>query len=1019
MHRIVIRLALFALLVGGMLPAHPVAGQETITGLLQPRVVAAEATTFTFEMDFPAPSITSINEAGRVFHQLELPSLVNSGQPGHPALPRYPVMLGIPAAGDVTLRLLAAEAETLPGRYTLLPAPDYGVQRDALSGEADAAAGVQAQFAWDAAAYAVDRFMPQAVAVVESTAWLRGQRVARVQIAPVQYNPATGTVQVYRHLRIEVSFSDAAAPYTAAAPDVFDATLAPLLLNYEQARVWRTARGAATAKAAEAVTGYPGDTTRPWFKTVLTTSGMVKVTLNDLQGADLAVLAAANPAYLQVWTHGMQVAAWFTGDSDAQFEAGEALLFYADIEPAIYSDGDVYWLTVGDTPGLRMQPLDAAPSGAATDSTAWATVRLEENLIYGKEVPPYGSTVTTPRWYWRDLYNLLTPTQTIPVALNHALTDGYTAIVRLRLQGVTAVAASPDHRVRVELNGHTLGVITWDGAQATTAQLDAQAGWLHSGENSLTLTIEAQTGVAIDRSYLDWVEIRYQHSLRATEGIAAFEAAGGGRREFAVSGFSRPDVLAFDVTTPAAPRVLAAVSIAPTSAAVAGPVLRQPSDDRRVFLPLLWLNASTAPAGNYTVRFGVASSSARAYQVVGLAAMAAIAPLSRDTGSSLQSSSNRADYLLITHRSLWSAAQSLAAYRRTQGLAVTVIDVQDIYDEWSNGRMDPAAIRAFVAQAYAAWQAPAPAYVLLLGGGHFDYRLVTGATTNPVLIPPYMLCADPWTCEVAVDNEYVTVSGSDRMPDLALGRLPAYTLDQATVMVNKIVGYETSTPAGAWRNTITFVADNPFSASGVPDPAGNFHTLTERIIALTPAQYSVKRIFYDPYPNDDSGEPYRYRTAEATTTAILNAVNSGSVIVNYVGHAGTTTWAHETLLRANESNRNDVTQMLNGTRLPIVLDMACASGNFADPQYAGLEVMMLKWAAGGSVAGWGATGFGVATGHETLHRGFYQAVYTGNVRVLGLATAAGKQALWASGINLDLMDTFDLLGDPALRMALP
>ncbi len=52
---------------------------------------------------------------------------------------------------------------------------------------------------------------------------------------------------------------------------------------------------------------------------------------------------------------------------------------------------------------------------------------------------------------------------------------------------------------------------------------------------------------------------------------------------------------------------------------------------------------------------------------------------------------------------------------------------------------------------------------------------------------------------------------------------------------------------------------------------------------------------------------------------------------------------------------------------------------------------MLGWTAGGSVAGWGATGFGVATGHDQLHRGFYQAVFNSGVRTLGLATAAGKQ----------------------------
>ena len=51
-------------------------------------------------------------------------------------------------------------------------------------------------------------------------------------------------------------------------------------------------------------------------------------------------------------------------------------------------------------------------------------------------------------------------------------------------------------------------------------------------------------------------------------------------------------------------------------------------------------------------------------------------------------------------------------------------------------------------------------------------------------------------CEVAVDNDFVAVSGNDRMPDLAIGRLPANTIELATVMVNKIINYETAPPPG-------------------------------------------------------------------------------------------------------------------------------------------------------------------------------------------------------------------------------
>ncbi len=151
-------------------------------------------------------------------------------------------------------------------------------------------------------------------------------------------------------------------------------------------------------------------------------------------------------------------------------------------------------------------------------------------------------------------------------------------------------------------------------------------------------------------------------------------------------------------------------------------------------------------------------------------------------------------------------------------------------------------------------------------------------------------------------------------------------------------------------------------------------------------------------------------------------MNAGARFLNYIGHASNTTWAHEAILRARDpgqiDGRNDVTLMTNGGKLPIALDMACLSGNFADPQYTGIESMMLGWGAGGTVAGWGATGFGVATGHDRLHRGFYDGIFQSGLGRLGLATLAGKQALWQGGQSADLLDTFGLLGDPALRIVL-
>lgn len=1009
------------MLVGLLLPAG-VSGQEAPASQAALRLVEADASRAIFEIDVPVPTVEEVQVEGQLFQRLSIPGYGAADAAGQPELPQTTVLLGIPAEGEVELRILDAKSEDLPGTYTVYPSPAHVVQRDPESGAADPLAGVQEQFTWDAAAYTREAFQPAELAAVQETAFVRGQRVARVLIQPVQYSPAQGALRVYRSLRIEAVFTGAAAgaAQASAAPNLFDPLLQDQLLNYDQALAWRSERGQPLSSDRAPDSVYPGDTSRVWFKTALRTSGLYKVTLADLQGVELASLRTANPAYLQVWTQGQQVAAYFVGNTNAQFEQDEALLFYARIAPTIYSETDIYWLSVGDAPGLRMTTSDATPAGAATDSAAWTSARLEEDDIFRNDLPPYRVAAPYPRWYWSELNNLLASSFTAYAALPTALTSGYTARLRLRIQGgIDNLVVNPDHRVRVELNGQAVGTLSWDGLAAVQQEFQTPATTLRRGLNTVTLVVDALPNVIIDRSFLDWIEIDYRQSLTALNDQSAFAAEGGGRREFQVQGFSGQDALGFDVTAPAAPVRLTGLQATPMTVqpdnaeAAAAPALNQ----HQVFLPIA---GATGPASSAatSVRFGRSSATPRSYELVRLGAVSRIFPLSRDTGSAWRNPANRADYLLIAHRDLWPAAEALATYRRSRGLSVALVDIQDVYDEWSNGRLDPRAIRDFVAYAYGNWQGPAPSYLMLLGSGHFDYRLRAGLTTQPVLVPTYFACVDPWLCEVAVENEFVTVSGADRVPDLALGRLPARTLAEATVMVDKIISYESSPPPGAWTNTLTFVADNARGADGVPDTAGNFEAITNGIMTLVPAQYTANRVFYDPYPNDDGGEPYRYRTVNATTDAIVAAVNGGTAFLNYVGHASITTWAHEALLRARDDGRNDVTRFNNGARQPIVLDMACISGNFADPSFSGIEVMMLGRANGGSVAGWGATGFGVATGHDQLHRGFYQAVFGSGVRTLGLATAAGKLALWASGRNLDLMDTFDLLGDPALRINL-
>lgn len=991
-----------------------------------PRLLEATANRIVFDLELPDPVFDQVERDGQWFDRITLPGYTLSGLPGTPELPQLGVSLGVPSDGDVSVRVLDAKSEALPGAYTILPAPTWTVLRDSETGEADPVGGLQASYTVDAGVYASDALVPAEAAALDQLAFVRQQRIAHVMVHPVQVNPARGEVIVYRYLRVEVSFAESqrsalGAPASTSPEDAFDPILRDQLLNYDQARQWRLPRQTDFVAAPEVQPTYPGDTTRPWFKASVRFTGLYELTLADLNGTDLAVLASANPLRLQVWKDGHQLATQFMGDADGSFESNEKLLFYVSVEPDIYSDSDVIWVTLGDSPGPTMPTVDASPSGSVTEISLPAKVRAEADFIFVKDAPSSG-TPSSPRWYWLKLNSLFQPSATVQFVASHPIASGYNGLMHIRLAGFTAVSsANPDHRVQVLLNGQALGEVVWDGRATVEQEFEFSPGFLRSGLNQLTVASPGGLpGVGLEEAYLDWFEITYRQAPKSVSDRLEFTTEGSGRREFQIGAFEGQTVVAYDVTNPAAPIRLLNVQTISNPAEAELPVVAPVTDQtRRVYLPLV--GPSTSPTTTqYRVRFGLTLDGTRSLLVTTLESTHSIPSLSRDIGSAWRATTNQADYLLVTHRSFMAAAEALAAHRRNQGLSVAVVEIQDIYDEFGAGQLDPRAIRAFVDYAYHYWQQPAPSFVLLLGDGHYDYRMLTSLTMTPNYIPPYYACLDPYVCEVAVDNEFVTVSGNDRLPDLAIGRLPASTVQGATTMVNKITSYETAPPSGSWRQTLAFVSDNYRSASGNPDPAGNFEALTEGVIATIPASYTARRAYYDPYPNDDSGEGYRYRTAQTATSAILNAINAGNLFVNYIGHASINTWAHEAILQATDRGRNDVLQMANGPQLSIVLDMACLSGNFAEPQYTGIEAKMLEWPQGGSVAGWGATGFGVATGHDWLHRGFYRAVFTSGVRAVGQAAVAGKLFLWNNGPHYDdLLDTFGLLGDPATQIALP
>jgi hypothetical protein len=389
--------------------------------------------------------------------------------------------------------------------------------------------------------------------------------------------------------------------------------------------------------------------------------------------------------------------------------------------------------------------------------------------------------------------------------------------------------------------------------------------------------------------------------------------------------------------------------------------------------------------GAYRVTFKPAAANLP-YLAVTTAAVARITTLVADITSALQGP-NGADDVIITTAGLAESAQTLATYRQGQGLQAKVVDVQDIYDEFNGGVASPAAIQAFLAYAYAHWS-PAPRYVLLAGAGSYDYKNILGY--GDCLVPPVLVS----TIEVvsAADGRYADVVGNDGAPEMAVGRLPVLTPAEFDAYIGKVEAYEAN-PAG-WSKQVLLLADN------VDPDAGDFPADSDMLAAGLPGEYTAQKVYL--------GAPLSAEEARSQTLAALGA---GVGVFNYIGHAGLDILAGEAILTSA-----DVPNLQNSPRLAFMSAATCAMGDYVLPGYRSLGVLLTLQGDGGAAAVFSPTGASLNADGVALDGLLFQSLFGGDAARVGDATRAALVQLAASGGSRYALDTYNLLGDPALEM---
>jgi hypothetical protein len=659
---------------------------------------------------------------------------------------------------------------------------------------------------------------------------------------------------------------------------------------------------------------------KPAVKISINKEGWYRITQPQLVAAGLS--ASTDVRKLQLFVDAQEIPIVVGGNNGRGFDPNGYIEFYGQGLDTPSTDTRVYWLIVGSN-GRRVNKNNAIGGGNAGGSFQY-TVQRKDRLFYRSEIQNgdaenfFGAFV-----YYQPTNQTLNVTRIAPAA---------NTTLEIAVQGFNA----GPHQIQVSLNGAIVGTLSFADRTRQVFTLTAPQALLTEGTN--TVSLQALAGSS-DFSFVDYIKLTYAHKFEADNNALKFTAPGSS--VVTLSGFTGSNIRVVDVTDPRSVMELVGKTTQVNGASS--------------------ITVTTPSGGTRTLLAFVDSKQA--------------AKVAANKPSSLRQSSNQADLVIVGAGDFSASLQSLKTLRQGQGIQTMLVDVEDVYDEFSFGQKSPSALKDFLSYARTNWK-KSPGYVLLGGMASFDPRNYM-ALGNTDLVPTKIVMTEH--LETASDDWFVDFN-NDGMPEMALGRLPARNADEAARMVQKILNYDQAPASGAG---VLLVAD--------VNKGFDFEHNNDLLKAIVPGTTAVQDI--------------RRASDPQAKQNLLLALNQGKKLVNYTGHGSVDLW------EASLLTSTDAAGLANAQKLSLVVAMTCLNGYFFDERFESLAHALINAQNGGAVAVWSSTGLTEPEPQSLADQELFRQLFAGASVRLGDAALKAKAVITDS----DVRRTWVLIGDPTMR----
>lgn len=809
----------------------------------------------------------------------------------------------------------------------------------------------------------------------------RNHRTGRILIMP--YAEAG---QRLESLNLSIEFPETSRGVRSPIQDLLATYInAPMATSWAQRPASRLNRQASTLPGGQ------------WFKIPINDMGIHTITDGSFPGD----VPASDPASWQVYAPYFEgqslpfglsesdplpanlvpISMQTSGLEDGVLSGDDAILFFARPLNGTFKSKSFthhfdtqryYWLNIpmnSSDPGSLVTPLDSAPLAATNIITAY-----EKRIFHEAEL--FNQLHSGEDWVGDKLTGT---SDQFSLNFTEDYLDFSSELVFNASLVIDYDAGNFQHFIDVELNGIPLNVSRNNGLyKQILLSGSAGANMLRDGVNTLSIDYGSNSSASI--LYLDSLRMIYHRQLAPSQNYLFGLVELSDDVDQLVFQQVPSDFQVWDVTDP-----------------------------REVQSWRLEGNAFTIDQGGVRELIGFSADQTLEVELIEAANLGE---------PKLRTTSIQADYVVITPARFEEEAQRMEVLREEQvpvdeQMSVEVVHIEDIYDEFSAGTQDPAAIKHFLHHVYFNWQLPRLRYVLLLGDTDYDYRNISGQ--SKMIIPTYQKNGNTDVSSYSTDDKYTFIASGewDRLPDIAIGRLPGQTADQLATMIDKIISYELTPEPGIWRNTITLVADDPLRPSRTRAELEHISD-TEGLAEIIPSSMQINKIYLTEYPEvQDPNSPYIKKPK--ARDAFIQKLYNGTLLVNYLGHGSPTVWAQEEVFTAS-----DLGLVKTGMRLPFWIAGTCDWAKYDDVNSSCVPEELMLMEDNGAVGILSTTRKTYAVFNEILLSDFFDFLFpetnSGRSLAVGDAVMMAKNITAGSDPN---NEKYILFADPAMRLASP